>query len=61
MLTALTDSSITAISKVIKNKVEHNVYELIQNTVRSEFGNDVSEALVHKITLSTLKQLYIHS
>ena len=53
----LTDSSINAISKVISKYVENEVYDLIGNKIRSEFNNEISEPLVYKITLETIKKL----
>lgn len=53
----LTDSSINAISKVISKYVRNDVHDLVANKIRSEFNNDISELLVYKITLETIKKL----
>ena len=61
MIASLTESSVNAISKVISNKVQDNVHDLIANTIRSEFNNEISEPLVYKITLATIQKLHLHS
>lgn len=53
----LTDSSINAISKVISKYVRNDVHDLVANKIRSEFNNEISESLVYKITLETIKKL----
>lgn len=53
----LTDSSINAISKVISKYVRNDVHDLVANKIRSEFNNNISEPLVYKITLETIKKL----